>query len=345
MTLREPFPLENIGAVYNARDYRALFKRLFGDRPGIFRDTDLAVTEQGVPAMGVTVAAGGGLVDATGAGIDGLYFVDNDAPVNVALAAADAVNPRRDIIGIRVRDSESAGADNDGAIVAVTGTPAAVPADPALPSNFLVLARVAVAALAANIVNANITDLRRTTAGQGGLVTAAGGTIICTSTTRPTVGLVVGQAIYETDTDKTLRWSGAAWVPGLARIPHTDTGGATSAGATTTSGSFVNLGVRARVLGFAKARADTKLVVHYHGSITNDNGLGEFEVAALVNGVDNVIGHGFGSADNRSGVIAITGLAVGAYDVEIRKRRPNGVGNVTDGNAGARTLLSVTETF
>lgn len=212
MTLREPFPLENIGAVYNARDYRALFKRLFADRPGIFSPTDLAVTQQAVPAMGVTVAAGGGIVDAAGAGLDGLYFVDNDAAVNVALAAADAVNPRRDIIGIRVRDSESAGVDNDGAIVAITGVPAAVPVDPVLPSNFLVLARVAVAALAATIVNANITDLRRTTVGQGGLVTAAGGTIVCTSTTRPTVNLYEGVVIYETDTDRRYHYSGTAWV-------------------------------------------------------------------------------------------------------------------------------------
>lgn len=211
MTLREPMFLENIGAVYNARDYRALFKRLFEDRPGIFAAADLAVTQQAVPAMGVTVAAGGGLVDATGPGIDGLYFVDNDAPVNVAIAAADAVNPRRDIIGVRVRDSESAGGLNDGAIVAITGVPAAVPVDPALPANFLVLARVAVAALAANIVNANITDLRRTTTDQGSLVTAPGGVHYCTSTTRPATGLYAGFPIFETDTLRQYHWTGAAW--------------------------------------------------------------------------------------------------------------------------------------
>jgi microcystin-dependent protein len=37
--------------------------------------------------------------------------------------------------------------------------------------------------------------------------------VICTSTTRPSIGIVTGQFIYETDTLRTLVYNGAGWVP------------------------------------------------------------------------------------------------------------------------------------
>jgi hypothetical protein len=213
MTLRDPMFLENAGEIYNAREYRALLDALFGSRPGVFTPTDLAVSQQAVPALGVTVAAGSALVPATGPGIAGVYFLDNDADANVAIAAPDATNPRRDIVGLRVRDSESGGADNDGAIAVITGTPNAVPVDPVLPANFLPLARIAVAALAGSIVNANITDLRRSDAARSGLVTATGGTIhVPSAALRPTTGLYAGLELIETDTLRRYRYSGTAWV-------------------------------------------------------------------------------------------------------------------------------------
>jgi hypothetical protein len=71
------------------------------------------------------------------------------------------------------------------------------------------LATVAVGAAVTSIVNANITDNRTTTT--SGLVTAAGGMLVCTSSARPSTA-AEGQLIYETDTDKMLVYQGAAWV-------------------------------------------------------------------------------------------------------------------------------------
>jgi hypothetical protein len=226
MVLRDPMFLENAGEVYNAREYRALLSALHRGKAGVLGTGDLAVTQQAVPALGVTVATGAGLVAATGPGISGLYFLDNNGAVDVAIAAPDATNPRRDIVGLRVRDSESAGADNDGTIAVITGTPNAVPVDPVLPANFLPLARVAVAALAASIVNANITDLR-VPASRAGLRREG------TEAQRlAATGLTAGEQWYETGTGRLFLWTGAAWqaIPTGARIARGVSSASTDAG-------------------------------------------------------------------------------------------------------------------
>jgi hypothetical protein len=55
------------------------------------------------------------------------------------------------------------------------------------------------------VTNANITDRRAYAAALGGIV-------VCTSATRPAVGLYEGMPIYETDTDSLMVWTGAAWL-------------------------------------------------------------------------------------------------------------------------------------
>lgn len=129
---------------------------------GVVRSTDLAVSQNGTPNMSVNVAAGGCFIRGTQNANQGAYHLWNDGTVNLAISAADATNPRRDLIIAQVRDAAYSGASNDARILVVTGTPAASPSDPSLSSypNALVLARVAVAAGATSIVTANITDLR-----------------------------------------------------------------------------------------------------------------------------------------------------------------------------------------
>jgi hypothetical protein len=127
---------------------------------GVARGADLAVTQNGTPNMSVNVAAGGCFIRGTQSANQGAYHLWNDATLNVAIAAADATNPRRDLIIAQVRDLNYSGADKDARIVVVTGTPAASPVDPTVPANALVLARVAVAAGDTSIVTAEITDLR-----------------------------------------------------------------------------------------------------------------------------------------------------------------------------------------
>lgn len=183
-----------------------------GGGHGVVDDTDLSVTQNGTPNMSVNVAAGRAIIRSGGASslLAGSYTFLNDGTVNLAIAAADATNPRRDLVVAQVRDTNYGEAASDARLVVVTGTPAASPADPALTSfpNALVLARVAVAAGATSITTANITDLRT-------YAVTVGGTAWCTSTTRPSgASLRDGLRIYELDTRRTYVYNStsAAWV-------------------------------------------------------------------------------------------------------------------------------------
>lgn len=131
---------------------------------GVSEADALKVTQRGAGAnMSVDVAVGGCTVGGTagaGSAHRGDYFAYNDATANVVISASDPANPRIDVVGVRIRDTAYAEADNTPVITVVTGVPNAVPVVPALPDNFLTLAHVAVAAAAASITNANITDKR-----------------------------------------------------------------------------------------------------------------------------------------------------------------------------------------
>ena len=137
--------------------------------PGVIQGigTNFAVTQRGAGAnMSVDVAAGRALVNITNTNLTpsktyNVYF-DSDAVENVAITAADLSNPRIDIICLKVDVSQNpdSGSGNIATIIAVAGTPSGSPAVPATPANCLKLAHVAVAASAASIVNANVTDSR-----------------------------------------------------------------------------------------------------------------------------------------------------------------------------------------
>lgn len=124
--------------------------------------TDLAVSQNGTPNMGVSVAAGTAFVKGTSATFQGLYHVFNDAAKSITLAAADATNPRIDLIVARIRDAAYvAGSSNTWTLEAVTGAAiGATPFEPPLPVSSLLLATVNVPAGATSITNANITDRR-----------------------------------------------------------------------------------------------------------------------------------------------------------------------------------------
>lgn len=133
-----------------------------GAGEGVVAAGDLAVTQNATPNMSANVAAGAAFVKNDLSPFGGTYHVQNDATVNKTIAAADATNPRRDLVVARIRDASYFGATNAWDLFVVTGTPAPSPVDPAIPADgsYLLLARVAVAAGAASITNANITDLR-----------------------------------------------------------------------------------------------------------------------------------------------------------------------------------------
>jgi hypothetical protein len=138
---------------------------LYGGSTG----SEFEVTQATSPAMSVQVAPGRALLQggdvSPPAGYlwsaQGHYFALNDASVTLTVAAADLTNPRIDVVYLQVRDAFYSGSSNDARLGIVTGTPASTPTVPALPSvDSMALAYVAVAANAASIINANISDQR-----------------------------------------------------------------------------------------------------------------------------------------------------------------------------------------
>jgi hypothetical protein len=188
---------------------------------GVCGGADMAVAQNGTPNMTVLVAAGHAFIRGTEATVQDTYAVYNDSQVGLSIGVADPALPRNDLICVQVRDSNYSGAALDARTVVVPGTPNASPTDPSLAAfpNALVLARVRVNAAATSIVTANITDLRTRAA-------AVGGTLVCTSTTRPTgLGTLDRVEIFEIDTGRVLWWNGTAWI----RTAHLSSAGRTGA--------------------------------------------------------------------------------------------------------------------
>lgn len=125
-------------------DFAILAAAMKGD--GVL--TGLAVTAQGTPDMTVAVAAGwiavGGVLAQASAG-------------NVNISAADATNPRFDLISV----------DNTGGKNVTAGTPAATPVFPAIPADSVVIAVVYVPANDTDIESDHIVDKRCFVTGAG----------------------------------------------------------------------------------------------------------------------------------------------------------------------------------
>ena len=221
--------------------HRQWMRYVHGNRGGVVSGT-LTVAQNGTPNMSVNVADGICWVPGSENSFQGHYVVENQGTLNVLIAAADPTNPRRDLIIVRVRDAIYSGAGNVATIEAVTGTPAGSPADPALPAGSCwVLARVAVAAAAATITNANLTRFAEGGTGytgQNGAAATLGGTVVATSATRPTAGLYEGMVAYETDTNRLATYDGSAWGQFAAGFHSTVASYVTTTGFVSTGASF-----------------------------------------------------------------------------------------------------------
>lgn len=207
MAVQNP-PIFIQAGTHPAEDTRRFIDALLDSREGIVGSGELAVTENGTPNMSVNVAAGRAFVNGSQSSFQGSYFVDARSVTNVAVTAADATNPRKDLVVAKVEDAAYSGGTSAWSLAVVAGTPAGSPAEPAAPANSMVLAMIDVPANDTAITNSQIIDRRTTTSGQG-RATALGGVIVCTSTSRPSHS--EGRVIYETDTDKLRTSDGAAW--------------------------------------------------------------------------------------------------------------------------------------
>lgn len=160
-----PFALKNVGV--DADVLRQAVASLVPNTGGLVQSGDLAVTQTGTPSMAVSVGVGrawlpgNNISNVSGQtySTQGSYFAINDAAYTVTISAANATNPRIDVIYIAAVDTQYGGASDIVKLDKVTGTPAATPAVPAVPANAIALARVAVAANAPSIVTANITTV------------------------------------------------------------------------------------------------------------------------------------------------------------------------------------------
>lgn len=285
-----------------AEDVRRMLWSMMGGRPGIIKTGDLAVTQNGTPNMSVNVADGRAFIAGTEGSFQGVYHLENRGTLNVVIAASDPTNPRRDLIVAKVQDAIYSGSTNAASIVAVTGTPNASPVDPAVPNNCIVLARVAVAANATSIVNANITDLRTSFVQSSSAVLqqtyACGlsGVLVCTSTTRPTLNLSNGMVIFETDTKNVYIYNGLSWdlfnsVPGAWTAP-------------TLLNSWVNVGAPQQVAQYRKVGD----MVQLRGSVKNGTATSGTTIYTLPTGFRPPTQHIFVTLDGAN--------AAGRFDVD-----------------------------
>jgi hypothetical protein len=127
---------------------------------GIINTSSLAVTQAGVPAMAVQVAAGWGAIVGDFTTNMGVYQFYNDAATQLTVTTANPSNPRIDRVVVTILDAYYTGSSNTVTFQVIAGTPAGSPVAPSVPQNSLSLATIAVAAGATSITNANITDTR-----------------------------------------------------------------------------------------------------------------------------------------------------------------------------------------
>jgi hypothetical protein len=197
MTLKTPpWAMTDGGAAANPaeRVRQAMQAPLAGS--GVVGLTDLQVTALGTPNMSVNVAAGciwipGTQGATTGEGNNagaqtaygtpafpatftsqGCYFDYNDATVNLTIGAANATNPRIDLIVATVQDADYSGVTNQAILQVIPGTPAGSPSPAygSVPPNSVVLAQVTVGASVTVINSANIADTRPFASSRGGLI-------------------------------------------------------------------------------------------------------------------------------------------------------------------------------
>jgi hypothetical protein len=251
MVVKQPLWQQNDTTDQSADIVRLLVRDLVNERHGIIQETAFQATQRGAGANNsVDIQVGGIIIPGTQSGVQGYYYVVNDAVVNVPMStAAHGSLPRIDTVIVRVRDSFYSGADNDAGLVYVAGTAASSPVAPTITdNNYYKLANINVPANDNTITTADITDVR--TISPQGRAVVTGGIIACTSTTRPS-NPRKGQAIWESNTRQLLINEGTSalpsWVvyavPGSgAWVNYTPTVGGITGGSNTLYGRYFNMG-------------------------------------------------------------------------------------------------------
>lgn len=165
-TFEKPIWQDNAGTGVDA-SYSAPADRTFiaatWPYAGVINSGDLAVSQRAAGAdSSVDVAIGRAIIYQSGS-TDKAYFVNaSGALQNVTLPASPGSNSRYDMIYAVVQDSTISGAVDNWSLVAVSGTAAGSPVEPAAPSGagVLLLARVTRTAGVATVLDNAIQDRR-----------------------------------------------------------------------------------------------------------------------------------------------------------------------------------------
>ena len=162
-------------------------------------------TPYAVSGTGMTVTVGPGRGVAQGTTTQGAIPSVTTAAESIVLPDGNGVNPRIDLIGVRVYENfYDALGQTLAKIDRVAGTPASIPAPPAAPSAFIPICEVRVEANSSAGVPINwgtaVTDRKWFTVAVGGIQPGPD----------TTNGVYVGQ--YRDTGTGLQRWSGAAWV-------------------------------------------------------------------------------------------------------------------------------------
>lgn len=168
-------------------------------------DTSLAVT---VNASDLITIQPGACVIAGNAGVgNGAYRTALGAAETGQLAARSATNPRIDRVIYRVLDTSVVGSHGayTGRIEVLTGTPAASPAVPALPTLAIELARITVPATGGGVATVD-SSWRPYAAAIGGILPVA------TAARLPATPNAKWLKAVAIDTGREYTWNGAAWI-------------------------------------------------------------------------------------------------------------------------------------
>jgi hypothetical protein len=158
MALRTP-PSWLQNALHPAENDRLTMQAIWATT-GIIGTASCAVTASSPAAMSVEVAQGWGVIVGDFQPNMGVYNFYNDATVVLPITTADPINPRIDRVVVTIQDSYYTGSADDVIFQVIAGTPAGSPVAPAVPTNSISLATVAVGATVTQINTGNITDTR-----------------------------------------------------------------------------------------------------------------------------------------------------------------------------------------
>lgn len=321
MTLKTPLFLENDTTTQNADEMRLERSYLYQRRSGVLTNLSFKVSQRSAGANpSVDVAAGALVVEGTENALQGSYHLVNDAVVNLAVTAANATNPRKDLVIARVRDSAYSGSSNDAQLLVVAGTAAASPAEPNLVSlgylNYISLAMIDVPALDTTIADAQITDRRP-------FIAAPGGMTVCTSATRPS-SPTPGMMIFESDTNKIYVYVGAAWT----RERNVGGGSLGTIDKTTTQATVTTVVDMTAVTQTLTIPVARRIKWTFDGEMTSTVSDGDIAVY-ITDGSNNILRRGYvsGNTTGRSIHLEFTEVTSGTITRKVRFGKTSGTGS------------------